>query len=336
MPSNRKVVYTSGVPVVADFNATDGAPLCVNQLTGTVYYLSTANAVIAIAAGISSIGLDLPTTLFTVSGSPLIANGTINAAFVSGAANLVLATPAAAVDRPSLRALVDSDIPNALTINGGTINNTTIGGSTASTAVFTSVSASSASSLSVTASSARFTTITATGTGNFLALLNLSATSAGQIAFPSAQNPSTDANTFDDCEEGTCTLTFAGRTTAGAQTYVVQVSLYEKLAQLVHVQSNLGLSAKDGGSAGNLEIRGLPFPANSTTNCIAGMSPGYHNAFDLNLIGLYYSMGGVVAASESTIQLFESGDNVATAALTVADFGNTTAIAFSMTYRANA
>lgn len=45
MPANQKVVYTQGVPVAADFNASDGPPLCVDQTTGLAYYITSGGTV---------------------------------------------------------------------------------------------------------------------------------------------------------------------------------------------------------------------------------------------------------------------------------------------------
>ena len=56
MPRNLKVVYTSGVPVAADFNASDGPPLCINQATGIAYYLTSAGVVTAIPPNLDSVG----------------------------------------------------------------------------------------------------------------------------------------------------------------------------------------------------------------------------------------------------------------------------------------
>lgn len=97
------------------------------------------------------------------------------------------------------------------------------------------------------------------------AVINLGAD--GRIKFPATQNPSTDANTLDDYEEGTYTpvLTFA---TPGdvAVTYGTQVGTYRKIGGVVHVQYNVSATVFTFTTAsGNLQITGLPFTSISTT-----------------------------------------------------------------------
>ncbi|SEV94993.1 hypothetical protein SAMN05428988_0719 [Chitinophaga sp. YR573] len=61
--------------------------------------------------GLTSVGLTLP-SLFTVTGSPLTANGTIAATLTSQTANTVFAAPNGAAGTPSFRALVAADLPS--------------------------------------------------------------------------------------------------------------------------------------------------------------------------------------------------------------------------------
>lgn len=60
--------------------------------------------------GVSSVGLTAPAE-FNVTGSPVTASGTLALAWVSGAANRVLATPDGSAGLPTFRALVAADIP---------------------------------------------------------------------------------------------------------------------------------------------------------------------------------------------------------------------------------
>lgn len=85
----------------------------------------------------------------------------------------------------------------------------------------------------------------------------------GQLKFPATQNPSSDANTLDDYEEGTWTpaLTFGGAAvgmTATAQT----LGRYTKIGNMVAVYFRHQLSAK-GSSTGTAVIGGLPFTSNN-------------------------------------------------------------------------
>ncbi|HEY9257845.1 MAG TPA: hypothetical protein VIP81_07710, partial [Chitinophaga sp.] len=75
------------------------------------------------AAGITSIGLSMP-SLFTVTGSPLTANGTITTTLNTQSPNLVFAGPASGstAAAPAFRSLVAADLP---TNSGAYIQNTT-------------------------------------------------------------------------------------------------------------------------------------------------------------------------------------------------------------------
>lgn len=59
---------------------------------------------------VTSVGLSLP-SIFTVSGSPVTASGTLSAALASQTAATVFAAPSGAAGAPTFRALVASDIP---------------------------------------------------------------------------------------------------------------------------------------------------------------------------------------------------------------------------------
>lgn len=98
-------------------------------------------------------------------------------------------------------------------------------------------------------------------------LVNISGASAGQIQFPSTQNPSADVNTLDDYEEGTWTpvLTFV---TPGnlSVAYSVQVGSYTKIGRMVSVTFCITTSSFTHTSAsGNLRITGLPFACRTAT-----------------------------------------------------------------------
>ncbi|MBX9637689.1 MAG: hypothetical protein K2Q45_09090 [Nitrosomonas sp.] len=60
----------------------------------------------------NGIAITAPSSTFTVSGSPLASTGTISLAYVSQAANTVLAAPTGSAGVPSFRLLVAADVPN--------------------------------------------------------------------------------------------------------------------------------------------------------------------------------------------------------------------------------
>lgn len=97
-------------------------------------------------------------------------------------------------------------------------------------------------------------------------LLNLSASTAGQIQFPASQNASANANTLDDYEEGTWTpvVKFGGATTG--ITYGSQLGYYTKIGNRFLVDAVIQLSNK-GSATGAATIDGLPGTVFSLTAC---------------------------------------------------------------------
>ncbi len=89
-------------------------------------------------------------------------------------------------------------------------------------------------------------------------LIDISGASAGQIKFPSTQNASSDAHTFDFYEEGTWTpsITFGGGSTG--VTYGTRQGNYRRLAATCEVNGQIILTSK-GSSTGAAFITGLPF-----------------------------------------------------------------------------
>lgn len=92
-------------------------------------------------------------------------------------------------------------------------------------------------------------------------VLDLSSTFKGQIKFPAAQRPSTEANVLDDYEEGTWTpgIAFSGSTTV---TYTSQTGSYTKIGRLIYAQFQVIVSSIST-SAGLARLTGLPFAAKS-------------------------------------------------------------------------
>ena len=88
-------------------------------------------------------------------------------------------------------------------------------------------------------------------------------TSGAGITFPATQSASTDANTLDDYEEGTWTVTALGQTSAGTTTYNGRVGNYTKIGNIVTANGFLNPTSMTG--TGNLIIS-LPFTANNSYN----------------------------------------------------------------------
>lgn len=104
-------------------------------------------------------------------------------------------------------------------------------------------------------------------------LLNIAGAAAGQIQFPATQNASSNANTFDDYEEGTWTATDASG--AGLSFSSVE-GQYVKMGSLVIAAFTATYPATVDASAAR--IGGLPYAAFSTTNSIWGGGVVYTNS----------------------------------------------------------
>lgn len=102
-----------------------------------------------------------------------------------------------------------------------------------------------------TTSSPTFTGITATG------LVDISGSSAGQIKFPASQNPSANANTLDDYEEGTFTAT-ATASSSGTITLDLASCTYTKVGRNVNVYGIIRVSAISA-PTGIMHLNGMPF-----------------------------------------------------------------------------
>ena len=95
--------------------------------------------------------------------------------------------------------------------------------------------------------------------------LNLSGASAGQIKFPATQNPSSDANTLDDYEEGTWTPNDAS---GAGLTFSTAFGTYTKIGRTVHAFFVVIYPATANGAAA--VMGGLPFTAIAGNSGIGG------------------------------------------------------------------
>ena len=77
----------------------------------------------------------------------------------------------------------------------------------------------------------------------------------GQIAFPATQNPSSDANTLDDYEEGTWTPTITA--SSGSPTYTSRTGKYIKIGNLITIYANVQYDKNT--LSGALKLESLPF-----------------------------------------------------------------------------
>ncbi len=160
-----------------------------------------------------------------------------------------------------------------------------------------------------------------TGITTVSALLDLSAATAGQIAFPSTQNASVGANTLDDYKEGPWTPSVGGNAT-----YTTQVGTYTKIGRLVVVTGALTIATLGTGSAA--VISGLPY-AVAGGQAIAGIVSFWANlATNVLFLGCYANAGA------STLQF--TSQTVAGANVTnnPSILGNGSQVIFAISYMA--
>lgn len=152
-----------------------------------------------------------------------------------------------------------------------------------------------------------------------ISLLNATAAtiSGGQIPFPATQNPSADANTLDDYEEGTWTPTVTFATPGNlAVTYSQRNAYYTKVGRLVSASLVIVTSAFTYTTAsGALEITGLPFTAVNDANYIAYMPLIFGGINKAGYTGVY----GAVFGNASQLLVFASGMGSAAVGVTTAD-----------------
>ena len=81
------------------------------------------------------------------------------------------------------------------------------------------------------------------------------------ITFPATQNPSSNANTLDDYEEGTWTPILTASSPPTGVTYNAQGGTYTKVGRMVTIVAGLNIASTGSGGSGELRVSGLPFAA---------------------------------------------------------------------------
>lgn len=152
------------------------------------------------------------------------------------------------------------------------------------------------------------------GTATLQGLTDISGASAGQIKFPATQNPSANANTLDDYEEGTWTPVF---TCATPGTLSVTVSIatgkYTKIGHRVFVDFQLLLTAFTIGTASGLvRITGLPFTVSGSDFAGAMSFQGINKA-------TFTQVNPSASSGNTYMSLLASGMNVASTIVDIAD-----------------
>lgn len=179
-----------------------------------------------------------------------------------------------------------------------------------------------------TMSGALITSSTITANGAVTA--NAAVTVNAGVAFPATQAASADANTLDDYEEGTWTPTIGGATSQSGQVYSVQVGKYVKVGKLVTAYFYVQLSTL-GTITGAVQVKGLPFTTENTTNLNIPAHIGYWTNMTTSFVGL----SGLASPNTTAITIYgltAAATGVAT--LAQADLANTTIFGGTITYAA--
>jgi hypothetical protein len=117
----------------------------------------------------------------------------------------------------------------------------------------------------------------------------------GQITFPATQNPSTDANTLDDYEEGSWTPTLVGSTSNPSSiSYNEQFGRYVKIGRQVTVQFYLATNSYSGGS-GNMRVGALPFTSAAERQPTGNIGAYYY----INFQAVGYTFPTIAGVSNS-------------------------------------
>ncbi|MGP1665729.1 MAG: hypothetical protein ACTS5I_07455, partial [Rhodanobacter sp.] len=142
---------------------------------------------------------------------------------------------------------------------------------------------------------------------------------AAGLQFPATQQASTNANTLDDYEEGTWTIsaTFGGASTL--QTASASAGTYEKIGRQVRASARLKLTEK-GSATGDAALAGLPF-------AIGGKA--YASLWLETVTFADFPMG---SGGSSVVSLYESTNAGVVTALTEGDFADTSEADVSVSY----
>lgn len=120
-------------------------------------------------------------------------------------------------------------------------------------------------------------------------------TTLGQVAWPATQNPSTNANTLDDYEEGTFSPTISS-SGGGSPSYNVQQGYYQKIGKYVNFHLYLDFNKNTLG-AGNLTLGGMPFSTSNDANNYASINVGLWQGWATS----FYQLAGYNQINASTI-----------------------------------
>jgi len=172
-------------------------------------------------------------------------------------------------------------------------------------------------------------------TGAAATFSGIVAANGGGIQFPATQVASAGANTLDDYEEGTFTPVYSPSSGAFTTlTYFAQTGKYTKIGNIVYFEINLFTNVVTVGTAsGDLNISGLPFITDATTQLSPAASLGrvYRWATAISNMRAYIPSSNTIVSlanmatnstSATNVQVSDmtTGTNTAYNALDIAGF----------------
>lgn len=147
----------------------------------------------------------------------------------------------------------------------------------------------------------------------------------GNVIFPATQVASSDANTLDDYEEGTWTMTVQFGGNSVSQTYATNTGSYTKKGREVTVTGSISLTAK-GSSTGDATLAGLPFTS-ATGN-------QFDSAATFRMVNTTFAnqFQGYVDDNVAVVFIQEVTEAGTGTALTEGNFTDTSGIRIELTY----
>ena len=126
------------------------------------------------------------------------------------------------------------------------------------------------------------------------------------------------------------TMTLAGAGTVGTQTYVSNVMTWRLIGDMCFFSAYISMSAKDAATAGNIQLKGLPYALRASSNINTAITVAYIS--DITLTAGYTQVTGMITPGNNYIQLLQGGSAQAAAFLTAGGIANTTQIMVSGMY----
>lgn len=119
---------------------------------------------------------------------------------------------------------------------------------------------------------------------------------------------------------GSWTPAFTGTGVAGTFTYVNQIGRYTRISNQVVIHASIQISAITVAPTVNMTITGLPIASANVANLNYSLTFGYIDNF--NYTNTAFDLTAAVAPNTTVINLYESFDNAAIAAVPAANFTN--------------